>query len=110
MSWKLRQRPNDEILRKKVYVCPEPSCVHYNPSRALDDLTGVKKHFCRKHVEKKWKCGRCSKKYAVKCDLKVHMKNCGTREYKCDCGTVFSRLISFPSLIFSQNVDYFLFC
>lgn len=95
MPWKLRQRANDEILHKKVYVCPETSCVHHNPSRALGDLTGVKKHFCRKHGEKKWKCERCSKKYAAKCDLKVHMKSCGTREYKCDCGTVFSRRDNF---------------
>lgn len=108
MPWKLRQRANDEILRKKVYVCPELSCVHHNPSRALGDLTGVKKHFCRKHGEKKWKCERCSKKYAAKCDLKVHMKSCGTREYKCDCGTVFSRLISFPS-IFNYLSKYWLF-
>ncbi|KAJ1384934.1 Zinc finger C2H2-type [Sesbania bispinosa] len=94
LPWKLRQRSTKEI-RKKVYVCPEPSCVHHNPSRALGDLTGVKKHFCRKHGEKKWKCERCSKKYAVQCDWKAHMKTCGTREYKCDCGTVFSRKDSF---------------
>ncbi|KAF7817566.1 protein indeterminate-domain 2-like [Senna tora] len=82
-------------VRKRVYVCPEPSCVHHNPSRALGDLTGIKKHFCRKHGEKKWKCERCSKKYAVQSDWKAHMKTCGTREYKCDCGTLFSRRDSF---------------
>ncbi|KAL5073996.1 hypothetical protein RYX36_012980 [Vicia faba] len=94
MPWKLRQRGSNEN-RKKVYVCPEPSCVHHNPSRALGDLTGVKKHFSRKHGEKKWKCERCSKNYAVKCDWKAHMKCCGSREYKCDCGTLFSRRDSF---------------
>ncbi|XWS21079.1 hypothetical protein CRYUN_Cryun30bG0024600 [Craigia yunnanensis] len=94
LPWKLRQRTSNEI-RKRVYVCPEPSCVHHNPARALGDLTGVKKHFCRKHGEKKWKCERCSKKYAVKSDWKAHMKTCGTREYKCDCGTIFSRRDSF---------------
>ncbi|KAM3329660.1 hypothetical protein ACQJBY_026601 [Aegilops geniculata] len=55
LPWKLRQRSGKEP-RKRVYVCPEKSCVHHNPSRALGDLTGIKKHFCRKHGEKKWKC------------------------------------------------------
>ncbi|XP_051117523.1 zinc finger protein ENHYDROUS-like isoform X2 [Andrographis paniculata] len=94
LPWKLRQRSSKEV-RKKVYVCPEPSCEHHNPSRALGDLTGIKKHFCRKHGEKKWKCEKCSKKYAVQSDWKAHSKICGTKEYKCDCGTVFSRRDSF---------------
>lgn len=94
LPWKLRQRSSREI-RKRVYVCPEPSCVHHDPSRALGDLTGIKKHFCRKHGEKKWKCEKCSKKYAVQSDWKAHSKTCGTKEYKCDCGTLFSRKDSF---------------
>ncbi|KAL5777969.1 hypothetical protein ACOSP7_010895 [Xanthoceras sorbifolium] len=94
LPWKLKQRTSKEI-RKKVYVCPEPTCVHHNPARALGDLTGIKKHFSRKHGEKKYKCERCSKKYAVQSDWKAHMKTCGTREYKCDCGTIFSRRDSF---------------
>lgn len=94
LPWKLRQRTSKEI-RKKVYICPEKSCVHHDPSRALGDLTGIKKHFSRKHGEKKWKCEKCSKKYAVQSDWKAHSKTCGTREYKCDCGTLFSRKDSF---------------
>ncbi|XP_022950794.1 protein indeterminate-domain 2-like isoform X1 [Cucurbita moschata] len=94
LPWKLRQRTSKEV-KKKVYVCPESSCVHHDPSRALGDLTGIKKHFCRKHGEKKWKCDKCSKKYAVQSDWKAHSKICGTREYKCDCGTLFSRRDSF---------------
>ncbi|CAI8609164.1 unnamed protein product [Vicia faba] len=94
LPWKLRQRSSKEV-RKRVYVCPEPTCVHHDPSRALGDLTGIKKHFCRKHGEKKWKCDKCSKKYAVQSDWKAHSKVCGSREYKCDCGTVFSRRDSF---------------
>ncbi|KAG2371173.1 hypothetical protein LR48_Vigan05g200200 [Vigna angularis] len=94
LPWKLKQRTSKEI-RKKVYVCPEASCVHHDPSRALGDLTGIKKHFCRKHGEKKWKCDKCSKKYAVQSDWKAHSKTCGTREYRCDCGTLFSRRDSF---------------
>ncbi|KAE8735124.1 Protein indeterminate-domain 12 [Hibiscus syriacus] len=95
LPWKLRPRTTEKEIRKRVYVCPEPGCVHHDPARALGDLTGIKKHFCRKHGEKKWKCERCSKTYAVKSDLKAHMKTCGTREYKCDCGSVFSRRDSF---------------
>ncbi|XP_051139469.1 zinc finger protein GAI-ASSOCIATED FACTOR 1-like isoform X2 [Andrographis paniculata] len=94
LPWKLRQRTSKEV-RKRVYICPEPTCIHHDPSRALGDLTGIKKHFCRKHGEKKYKCERCSKKYAVQSDWKAHMKTCGTREYRCDCGTLFSRRDSF---------------
>ncbi|XP_031101488.1 zinc finger protein GAI-ASSOCIATED FACTOR 1-like [Ipomoea triloba] len=94
LPWKLRQRTTAEV-RKRVYICPEPTCVHHNPARALGDLTGIKKHYSRKHGEKKWKCDKCSKKYAVQSDWKAHQKTCGTREYKCDCGTIFSRRDSF---------------
>ncbi|KAL8160391.1 hypothetical protein V2J09_001928 [Rumex salicifolius] len=94
LPWKLRQRSTKEV-RKKVYVCPEPTCVHHDPSRALGDLTGIKKHFCRKHGEKKYKCEKCSKSYAVQSDWKAHSKICGTKEYKCDCGTMFARRDSF---------------
>ncbi|KAL0354540.1 UNVERIFIED_CONTAM: Zinc finger protein GAI-ASSOCIATED FACTOR 1 [Sesamum radiatum] len=93
LPWKLKQRSSKS--EEKVYVCPETSCVHHDPSRALGDLTGIKKHFCRKHGEKKWKCDKCSKKYAVQSDWKAHSKTCGTREYRCDCGTLFSRRDSF---------------
>ncbi|CAO2161419.1 unnamed protein product [Urochloa humidicola] len=95
LPWKLKQRNPKEVIRKKVYVCPEPGCVHHEPSRALGDLTGIKKHFSRKHGEKKWKCDRCAKRYAVHSDWKAHSKVCGTREYRCDCGTLFSRRDSF---------------
>ncbi|XP_047084875.1 zinc finger protein ENHYDROUS-like [Lolium rigidum] len=94
LPWKLRQRSGKEV-RKRVYVCPEPTCVHHDKSRALGDLTGIKKHFCRKHGEKKWKCEKCAKKYAVQSDWKAHAKTCGSREYRCDCGTLFSRRDSF---------------
>ncbi|RWV94229.1 hypothetical protein BHE74_00043836 [Ensete ventricosum] len=93
LPWKLRQKTTKEV-RRRVYLCPEPTCIHHDPSRPLGDLTGVKKHFCRKHGEKKWKCDKCSKRYAVQSDLKAHSKICGTREYRCDCGTLFSRLVS----------------
>ncbi|WOH03840.1 hypothetical protein DCAR_0623240 [Daucus carota subsp. sativus] len=95
LAWKLKQRNNKEVMRKKVYLCPKKTCVHHHPSRALGDLTGIKKHYSRKHGEKKWKCDKCSKKYAVQADWKAHSKICATREYKCDCGTLFSRKDSF---------------
>ncbi|KAJ8421281.1 hypothetical protein Cgig2_017951 [Carnegiea gigantea] len=94
LPWKLKQRTGKEP-KKRVYVCPEKTCVHHHPSRALGDLTGIKKHFCRKHGEKKWKCEKCNKKYAVQSDWKAHSKTCGTREYRCDCGTIFSRYVLF---------------
>ncbi|KAF9677507.1 hypothetical protein SADUNF_Sadunf08G0114900 [Salix dunnii] len=89
LPWKLKQKTTKEV-RRKVYLCPEPTCVHHDPSRALGDLTGIKKHYSRKHGEKKWKCEKCSKRYAVQSDWKAHSKTCGTREYRCDCGTLFS--------------------
>ncbi|KAG8057706.1 hypothetical protein GUJ93_ZPchr0002g24163 [Zizania palustris] len=94
LPWKLKQK-NPKEARRRVYLCPEPTCVHHDPSRALGDLTGIKKHYCRKHGEKKWRCDKCSKRYAVQSDWKAHSKTCGTREYRCDCGTLFSRRDSF---------------
>ncbi|KAI3682250.1 hypothetical protein L2E82_50025 [Cichorium intybus] len=95
LPWKLKQRPANIQVKKRVYICPEANCVHHEPTRALGDLTGIKKHFCRKHGEKKWKCDKCSKRYAVQSDWKAHAKICGIREYRCDCGTIFSRKDSF---------------
>ncbi|KAJ1269592.1 hypothetical protein BS78_07G223600 [Paspalum vaginatum] len=95
LPWKLKQKNPKEQARRRVYLCPEPTCVHHDPSRALGDLTGIKKHYCRKHGEKKWKCDKCNKRYAVQSDWKAHAKTCGTREYRCDCGTLFSRRDSF---------------
>jgi hypothetical protein len=93
LPWKLKQKDPSQAQRRRVYLCPEPTCAHHDPSRALGDLTGIKKHFCRKHGEKKWKCDKCSKRYAVQSDWKAHSKVCGTREYRCDCGTLFSRYV-----------------
>ncbi|KAG4941250.1 hypothetical protein JHK87_045121 [Glycine soja] len=64
LSWKLKKKSSKD-MRKKVYVCPEATCDHHDPSRALGDLTGIKKHFFKKHVEKKWKCDKCSKCYVI---------------------------------------------
>ncbi|KAF7009045.1 hypothetical protein CFC21_023662 [Triticum aestivum] len=94
LPWKLKQTSGTDA-KKKVYICPEATCPHHDATRALGDLTGIKKHYSRKHGEKKWKCERCSKKYAVQSDWRAHTKICGTKEYRCDCGTIFSRKDSF---------------
>ncbi|KAH9330917.1 hypothetical protein KI387_003025 [Taxus chinensis] len=95
VPWKLLKRPNPQV-RKRVYVCPDPTCMHNDPCHALGDLVGIKKHFRRKHsIEKQWKCDKCDKGYAVQSDFKAHLKTCGTRGHSCDCGRVFSRVESF---------------
>ncbi|KAJ4867568.1 hypothetical protein Rs2_50887 [Raphanus sativus] len=96
LSYTLKQK-SDEEVRRKVYVCPEPTCVYHDPSRALGDLTGIKKHYYRKHGEKKFKCDKCSRCYAVESDYKAHSKICGTKEYRCVCGTKFSRKDSYDT-------------
>ncbi|KAJ7942777.1 Zinc finger protein SHOOT GRAVITROPISM 5 [Quillaja saponaria] len=95
VPWKLLKRETQEV-KKRVFVCPEPSCLHHDPCHALGDLVGIKKHFRRKHSNhKQWVCERCSKGYAVQSDYKAHLKTCGTRGHSCDCGRVFSRVESF---------------
>ena len=79
LPWKLK-RKTDQKVQKKVYICPEMGCAHHDPARSLGDLTGIKKHFSRKHGEKKFSCTRCHKRYAV-LYLKAHSKICGTKEY-----------------------------
>ncbi|CDY15800.1 BnaC02g34190D [Brassica napus] len=96
VPWKLLKRDNNIEVKKRVYVCPEPTCLHHDPCHALGDLVGIKKHFRRKHSNhKQWVCERCSKGYAVQSDYKAHLKTCGTRGHSCDCGRVFSRVESF---------------
>ncbi|KAL6517926.1 hypothetical protein OROMI_033627 [Orobanche minor] len=95
VPWKLLKRETP-TARKRVFVCPEPSCLHHDPRHALGDLVGIKKHFRRKHSNhKQWVCQKCSKGYAVQSDYKAHLKTCGTRGHSCDCGRVFSRVESF---------------
>ncbi|KAL2342311.1 hypothetical protein Fmac_003596 [Flemingia macrophylla] len=95
VPWKLLKRETP-VVKKRVFVCPEPSCLHHDPCHALGDLVGIKKHFRRKHSNhKQWVCERCSKGYAVQSDYKAHLKTCGTRGHSCDCGRVFSRVESF---------------
>ncbi|XP_074576763.1 protein indeterminate-domain 16-like [Curcuma longa] len=95
VPWKLLKREASEV-RKRVFVCPEPSCLHHDPCHALGDLVGIKKHFRRKHSNhRQWACAKCSKAYAVQSDYKAHLKTCGTRGHSCDCGRVFSRVESF---------------
>ncbi|KAK7398764.1 hypothetical protein VNO78_09936 [Psophocarpus tetragonolobus] len=95
VPWKLLKRETP-VVKKRVFVCPEPTCLHHDPCHALGDLVGIKKHFRRKHSNhKQWVCERCSKGYAVQSDYKAHLKTCGTRGHSCDCGRVFSRVETF---------------
>ncbi|KAK4380568.1 hypothetical protein RND71_002430 [Anisodus tanguticus] len=95
VPWKLVKRKSPQV-KKRVFVCPEPSCLHHDPCHALGDLVGIKKHFRRKHSNnKQWVCEKCGKGYAVQSDYKAHLKTCGTRGHSCDCGRVFSRVESF---------------
>ncbi|KAI7738572.1 hypothetical protein M8C21_008392 [Ambrosia artemisiifolia] len=74
VPWKLLKRESPEV-KKRVFVCPEPSCLHHDPCHALGDLVGIKKHFRRKHSnDKQWVCEKCSKGYAVQSDYKAHLK------------------------------------
>ncbi|KAK8931435.1 Zinc finger protein MAGPIE [Platanthera zijinensis] len=102
LPWKMLRKETQSpeavaaAARKRVFVCPEQSCLHHDPCHALGDLVGIKKHFRRKHsANKQWACERCSKAYAVHSDYKAHLKTCGTRGHSCDCGRVFSRVESF---------------
>ncbi|KAE8710119.1 protein BASIC PENTACYSTEINE2-like [Hibiscus syriacus] len=44
VPWKLLKRESQEV-KKRVFVCPEPTCLHHDPCHALGDLVGIKKHF-----------------------------------------------------------------
>ncbi|KAM1129790.1 hypothetical protein TB2_039461 [Malus domestica] len=105
VPWKLLKRESP-VVKKRVFVCPEPSCLHHDPCHALGDLVGIKKHFRRKHSNhKQWVCDKCSKGYAVQSDYKAHLKTCGTRGHSCDCGRVFSRVESFIEHQDACNMD-----
>ncbi|KAL7114427.1 hypothetical protein ACP275_04G120500 [Erythranthe tilingii] len=95
VPWKLLKRETPAAA-KRVFVCPESSCLHHDRRHALGDLVGIKKHYRRKHSnQRQWVCERCAKGYAVQSDYKAHLKTCGTRGHSCDCGRVFSRVESF---------------
>ncbi|XP_023760561.1 protein indeterminate-domain 6, chloroplastic [Lactuca sativa] len=89
-------------MPRKVYICPEVTCINHQPSHALGDFGGLKKHYLRKHSnDKKHKCDNCSKTYAVESDLRAHLKNCSTKRYICQCGARFS-----SSHRFGHHQDY----
>ncbi|KAE8728974.1 hypothetical protein F3Y22_tig00004035pilonHSYRG00028 [Hibiscus syriacus] len=43
----------DTAAKKKVFICPKPSCLHHHPCHAFGDLVGIKKHFRREHSDNK---------------------------------------------------------
>ncbi|XP_035830887.1 zinc finger protein JACKDAW-like [Helianthus annuus] len=77
----LKQRNKNEVVKNKVYICPEKSCANHDPSRALANLHAIKKHYSQKHGEKIWNCETCPRKYAVQSDWKAHIEICSNREY-----------------------------
>ncbi|XP_009407121.2 zinc finger protein NUTCRACKER-like [Musa acuminata AAA Group] len=90
INWELK-KSGGTPARRKAYICPVPTCVYNDRSRALSDITGIKKHFNRKHGTKNLICPQCSKPYAVEADLKAHLKNHILRDHQCECGSTFSR-------------------
>lgn len=101
LPFHLKTRGAKDAMPRKVYICPEVTCINHQPSHALGDFGGLKKHYLRKHSnDKKHKCDNCSKTYAVESDLRAHLKNCSTKRYICQCGARFSRydLINFHLL------------
>ncbi|KAK8965601.1 hypothetical protein KSP40_PGU022267 [Platanthera guangdongensis] len=82
-AWKMLKRETSSLSpvtgsKKRVFVCPKPSCQHHNPCHTLGDLVGIKKHYEEKHsVNRQWACARCGRSYAVHSDYKAHLKTCG---------------------------------
>ncbi|KAL8122053.1 hypothetical protein AgCh_018693 [Apium graveolens] len=96
IDYKLPKKDIAELKKKKVYICPDSSCIHHNPARALNNITAVKRHYNRKHNQKSLICNKCSNKYAWKPDLNAHRKKCGTKNYECGrCGLKYLRIDHF---------------
>ncbi|KAK4800662.1 hypothetical protein SAY86_021149 [Trapa natans] len=81
--------------KRTRFSCPFDGCnrnkVH-KKFRPLKSMICVKNHFKRSHCPKMYSCKRCNKKsFSVLADLRSHMKHCGETQWKCTCGTSFSR-------------------
>ncbi|XP_022020150.1 protein indeterminate-domain 11-like [Helianthus annuus] len=97
LPFTLKTRTSNEPSPRKVYLCPEPTCVHHNRSHALGDFGGVRKHYLRKHcTTKNFKCDTCGKAYSVEADLRAHSKVCAKKKYACRCGSCFARRCDAP--------------
>ncbi|XP_020249501.1 protein indeterminate-domain 7-like [Asparagus officinalis] len=103
LPWKLKQRNPRDAGRRKVYLCPEPTCVHHDPSRAHRRPDGDQKHFSRKHGEKKWKCDKCSKKYAVQSDWKPRQDLRHPRSTHCTAATALLQVTSTTAPAVTSN-------
>ncbi|KAJ4960667.1 hypothetical protein NE237_020577 [Protea cynaroides] len=103
VPWKLLKRETLEV-RKRMFVCPEPSWLHHDPCHALGVLVGIKKHFRRKHSNhKQWVCDKCSEGYAVQSDYIAHLKTCGTRGHSCGIKIITFRPVDLESFIEHQD-------
>ncbi|XP_020595217.1 protein SENSITIVE TO PROTON RHIZOTOXICITY 1-like [Phalaenopsis equestris] len=81
--------------RKVRFSCPFLGC-RRNQShprfRPLKTTVCVRNHFRRSHCPKLYTCDLCNKKsFSVVADLKSHRKSCGESQWRCTCGTSFSR-------------------
>ncbi|KAI0499132.1 hypothetical protein KFK09_020033 [Dendrobium nobile] len=77
------------------FSCPFLSCRrnrNHARFRPLKTTVCVRNHFRRSHCPKMYTCDVCNKKsFSVVADLKSHKKSCGESQWRCSCGTSFSR-------------------
>lgn len=83
-------------LRRPVrFSCPYLSCRrnrNHALFRPLKTAVCVRNHFRRSHCPKMYTCDLCNEKsFSVVADLKSHRKYCGEIQWRCSCGTSFSR-------------------
>ena len=79
----------------RKYSCPQQGC-RWNKKhpkfQPLKSVVCVKNHYKRSHCPKMYVCHRCNRKqFAVVSDLRTHEKHCGRPQWRCSCGTSFSR-------------------
>lgn len=81
--------------RQVRFSCPFLSCrrnKNHPRFRPLKTTVCVRNHFRRSHCPKMYTCDVCNKKsFSVVADLKSHRKSCGASQWRCTCGTSFSR-------------------
>nr|GMD27193.1 zinc finger protein JACKDAW-like [Ipomoea batatas] len=102
LPMKLSQRNNKEVDQEEGVYMPEKSCVHHDRL----ELWGTywdQETLQQKAWEKKWKCDKCSKKYAVQSDWKAHSKFVGLESINY-CGTLFSRKTAYYNRAFCDAI------
>ncbi|XP_010246943.1 PREDICTED: zinc finger protein STOP1 homolog [Nelumbo nucifera] len=89
------KRAKLELVQPRRYSCPFEGCKRnqkHEKFRPLKTILCVKNHYRRSHCDKSYICSICNrKKFSVASDLKTHEKHCGKDDWKCSCGTSFTR-------------------